>query len=88
MRTLLSIAIFVGGIFALNSAADAARYYKRGAKAPAYGYSYGYPYPGGNAVCEANARHEDPSGVFAGYPCWAREAFGRGTQGGGRGGRR
>ena len=84
MRTLLSIAIFVGGIFALNSAADAARYYKRGAKAPAYGYSYSRQ----DAVCEANARHEDPTGVYAGYPCWAREAFGRGTQGGGRGGRR
>jgi hypothetical protein len=84
MRTLLSIAIFMGGIFALNSAADAARYYKRGAKAPAYGY----PYPGGDAVCEANAKHEDPTGLYAGFPCWAREAFGRGTQGGGRGGRR
>ncbi|HWE20122.1 MAG TPA: hypothetical protein VG758_23570 [Hyphomicrobiaceae bacterium] len=83
MRTLLSIAIFVSGIFALNSAADAARYDKR-AKAPAYGYSYSR----GENVCEANAKHEDPSGVYAGYPCWAREAFGRGTQGGGRGGRR
>ncbi len=84
MRTLLSIAIFVGGIFALNSTADAARYDKRGAKTPTYGDSYSRQ----DAVCEANAKHEDPTGVYAGYPCWAREAFGRGTQGGGRGGRR
>jgi hypothetical protein len=84
MRTLLSLAIVMGGVFALNSAANADRYDKRGAKAPVYGY----PYPGGNAVCEANAKHEDPSGVYAGYPCWAREAFGKGTQGNGNGGRR
>ena len=35
-------------------------------------------------ACEARARHEDPTGRYAGFPCWAREAFGRGTQGGGR----
>jgi hypothetical protein len=23
------------------------------------------------------ARNEDPTGLFAGYPCWAREVFGR-----------
>jgi hypothetical protein len=43
--------------------------------------------PRREAEC-ARARHEDPTGVYAGYPCWAREALGRGTQGGGRGGRR
>jgi hypothetical protein len=81
MRTLLAIVIFAGGIFALNSPADAARKYKRSAKSPQY-YSY---YRSGNSACEARARHEDPTGVYKGFPCWAREAFGRGTQGGGQG---
>ena len=31
--------------------------------------------------CE-RARHEDPSGVYAGYPCWAREALGAGSRSG------
>jgi hypothetical protein len=81
MRTLLAIAIFAGGILALNSPADAARNYKRSAKSPP---SYSYD-RSGDSACEARARHEDPTGVYASFPCWAREAFGRGTQGGGRG---
>lgn len=81
MRTLLAIVIFAGGIFALNSPADAARKYKGGAKSPPH-HSY---YRGGHSACEERARHEDPTGRYAGFPCWAREAFGRGTQGGGQG---
>jgi hypothetical protein len=81
MRTLLAIAIFVGGIFVVNAPADAARKYKRSTE------RYYYYVPKREAEC-ARARHEDPTGVYAGYPCWAREALGRGTQGGGRGGRR
>lgn len=30
------------------------------------------------AVCEERAWNEDPAGVYAGYPCWARIAFSRG----------
>jgi hypothetical protein len=26
-------------------------------------------------VCEENAFEADPSGQYAGYPCWARKAF-------------
>jgi len=29
------------------------------------------------------AQNEDPGGQFAGYPCWARESFGRGAGSGG-----
>ena len=49
------------------------------------GYSYGPPrrYFGGESDCERRARAEDPSGIYAGYPCWARSTFGR-TPGGGR----
>jgi hypothetical protein len=81
MRTPIAIVLFAGGILALNSPADAARKYKRSTK-PAQHYSY---YRNEDPACEARARHEDPTGVYAGFPCWAREAFARGTQGGGRG---
>ena len=80
MHTLLAIVIFVGGIFALNSSADAARKYKRSANPQQY-----YYYPSTDSACEQRARAEDPTGLYAAYPCWAREALGRGTQGGGRG---
>jgi hypothetical protein len=86
MRTLFAIVIFVGGTLALNSTADAAHRYKRSAERYYYAPPY-YYVPKREAEC-ARARHEDPTGVYAGYPCWAREALGRGTQGGGRGGRR
>jgi hypothetical protein len=79
MRTLLAIVIFAGGLLALDAPADAARKYKRTAK------SQYYHYRRRNSVCEERARHEDPTGRYAGFPCWAREAFGRGTQGGGPG---
>jgi hypothetical protein len=72
MRWLLAMAIFVGGILALNAPADAARKYKR--------YN-----SGADSACELRAQHADRTGVYRGYQCWAREAFGQGTLGGGRG---
>jgi hypothetical protein len=80
MRTLLAIVIFAGGLCALNAPADAARQYKRGGKSPQQ-----YSYRSRDSVCQERARAEDPTGVYASFPCWAREAFGRGTQGGGLG---
>jgi hypothetical protein len=88
MRTFLAIVVFAGGIlaldaFALTSPADAARKYsarKHKAKPPQRYYSYRR-----DSACEERARHEDPTGVYRAYPCWAREALGRGTQGGGIG---
>ncbi len=87
MRTFLAIVIFAGGIFALDSfaltsPADAARKYaarKDNAKSQRKRFYRRY------SVCEERARHEDPTGVYASYPCWAREALSRGTQGGGLG---
>jgi hypothetical protein len=73
MRTLLAVIILVGGILAANSPADAARNSKR------------YYHPRGDSACELRGRHADPTGVYRGYPCWAREALGQGTLGGGRG---
>jgi hypothetical protein len=84
MRTLLAIVMAVGATFALNSSADAARKARSGANAPYYYAPPPYG-PRGQSECERRAQAEDPAGRFAGYPCWARESFGRGT-GGGRGG--
>jgi hypothetical protein len=83
MRTLLATAIVLSGVFALSPAADAARKYKRtGERSYPYGYN-AYPrYSREQVECE-RARHEDPAGVYKGYPCWAREAFGRGSNSGG-----
>ncbi|HEY7552040.1 MAG TPA: hypothetical protein VH913_21255 [Hyphomicrobiaceae bacterium] len=50
------------------------RYYYR---QPGYGYGQRGYYSSEQAECERRARAEDPAGVYAGYPCWAREAFGR-----------
>ncbi len=91
MRTLLATLIALGSVLALTSSADAARKYRRG-PGPSLGPSYYYAPPSYNApqssalrdriVCEERAQAADPSGQFAGYPCWARETFGRGQQGG------
>jgi hypothetical protein len=72
MRTILAIAIFAAGMLALDSTADAARKSKRSAK-PQYSHQ-----PKVDVACEERARHEDPTGQFASFPCWAREAFARG----------
>jgi hypothetical protein len=84
MRTLLAVAIVLGGTVALTQVADAARKYRRSAERSDSYYSYNaYPrYSREQIECE-RAWHEDPSGRFAGFPCWAREAFGRGTNSGG-----
>ena len=76
MRTPLAIVTLLG-VLAMNTTADAAqkgRYY----------YNAPPRYLSERAVCEARAQHADPSGQFAGYPCWAREAFSRGRTGGRR----
>jgi hypothetical protein len=72
MRTLLAIVIFAAGMLSLDSTADAARKSKRIAK-PQYAQQQKV-----DEVCEERARHEDPTGEFASYPCWAREAMARG----------
>jgi hypothetical protein len=79
MRTLLAILIFAGGMLALDSTADAARKSKRGAKASSYSYRPNAHLLKADVVCAERARHEDPSGQFANYPCWAREGFARGA---------
>jgi hypothetical protein len=76
MRTLLTIAIVLVG-------ASASEAQQRG-NAKRYHYAPNYYYaPRVESECERRARAEDPTGLYAGYPCWARETFGRG-----RGGRR
>jgi hypothetical protein len=60
----------------------APRYRPRAYYYQAPGYYYYRPAPSVGAVsprqvCEERAFAEDPTGKYAGYPCWAREAFGR-----------
>jgi hypothetical protein len=84
MRTLVIAIVSLGGVFALASTADAARKAKR-INSPSY-YYFTQPSQREQSLCEERARNEDPAGHFAGYPCWAREIFGRGRNSGGRGG--
>lgn len=81
MRTSLAIATMLG-VLTLNTTADAAQKGRRIA-GPMY-YTAPPSYLSERAVCEARAQHADPSGQYAGYPCWAREAFSRGRTGGRR----
>jgi hypothetical protein len=80
MRILLAMAVFAGSIFfVLNPTADAAAR-KRSAKSPYYSAQPRYSRE--QVECE-RGRHEDPTGKYASYPCWAQEVFGRGQRGGG-----
>ena len=78
MRALLAIVIFVGGAFALNSPADAARKIK-GAKAYYYAVQPLGFWRAGSA-CARRACAYDPTGEFASYPGWARKAFSEGRR--------
>jgi hypothetical protein len=90
MRTLLAIAVILAGFLALSGPADA----RKGVRGHGYHPRYTQPryyqppssyyapprtYSREQAICEENAQAEDPAGVYAGYPCWARSAFGRGS---------
>lgn len=82
MRTLLAILMLLVGTSVLDAAprSKAKRYYYAPYASP---YIYGYGRRG-ESECERRARAEDPTGLYAGYPCWARETFGRGGSGRGR----
>jgi hypothetical protein len=74
MRTLCAIAIVMGGVLALNAAAGAepprkgkAAETKRTVRPP--------PQQSREEVECERARFFDPTGEFASYPCWAREAL-------------
>lgn len=75
MRALLALVVFVSGLSVWQPDAGAARKSMRGT----YGYYPAAPLRS-NGVCEQRARFFDPDGVFRGYPCWARSAFGQGRR--------
>jgi hypothetical protein len=77
MRALLAIVIFLGGMLALNSTADAARKAKRIAK-PWYYYAGPPRYHRGSSYARRSCG--DVVGEFAGFPCWARKAFSEGRK--------
>jgi hypothetical protein len=82
MRILLALALgIMGGTLALNApAVDAASKARRAETKRIAKPSYKkhrpqhYSYSREAVECE-RARHADPTGRFAGYPCWAQEAL-------------
>src|SRR5262249_41885422 len=83
MRVLSSVALAVACTLALSVPADADPAGKRteikrpgGKKHVAKRHYYRRPrrYSRESVECE-RARHADPGGYYAGYPCWAREAL-------------
>jgi hypothetical protein len=78
MRTLLAIAMLAGGILSLDVSADSAEpAKKRSVKSRTYATAaQPRTYSREEVECE-RAQHEDPTAAYAGYPCWAREVFGR-----------
>jgi hypothetical protein len=92
IASLIATATVLAGAVALSTDADA-RKRQRSYQPRAYQPYYYRPpasydrAPRGlsweRLVCEERAQAADPTGLYAGYPCWAREAFGR-SPGGGR----
>jgi hypothetical protein len=82
MRAQLAIVVVLSGVLALNAAAqtDHKRTAKPHERAVQPRSNPKAQVPKEQVECAA-ARHEDPTGHYAGYPCWAREAFARGSQG-------
>jgi hypothetical protein len=80
MRTLLAIVILAGGMLALDATAQEAGKPKRSAKQAHSHKANKVSRSKADDVCEERARHEDPTGQYASYPCWAREAFARGAR--------
>lgn len=76
MRTLLAIAILMGGVFTLQASADSAEQARKRNVKPRDTIRQTRVYSRQEVECE-RARHEDPTGAYAEYPCWAREVFGR-----------
>lgn len=78
MRTLLALTIFAAGTLALNSAVDAGTMRKSKRAAKLENTQQYAKRQSSDLACEERARNEDPSGAYAGLPCWAREAIARG----------
>lgn len=86
------LAAAVAGSALLSTSADARkrqryaqpRYYQPKYYNPPGYYRAPRGYSRERQLCEERAQAEDPTGLYAGYPCWARESFGRGSSGGRR----
>jgi hypothetical protein len=77
MRTLLAAVLFAGAVSVESPSADAARKSVRSGYLP---HAASYRARRAHSVCQARARFDDPDGVYAGFPCWARSAFGQGQR--------
>jgi hypothetical protein len=75
IRMLLATAVFLGGLSLGQPDAEAGRKKLR----RAHGYYPAVPMRNcRGSVCKENARFFDPTGLYRGFPCWARSAFGGG----------
>ena len=74
MKTLMSALVAVAVLARAATSAGAA---VRNSEHTANPYHAGQPSDGlaGQSVCKEEAFEADPSGQYAGYPCWARKAF-------------
>jgi hypothetical protein len=74
MKTLMSALVAMAVLPSIAAPASAApRNSERGAD-PYYAAQSSYRLRE-QQVCEQEAFEADPSGQYAGYPCWARKAF-------------
>jgi hypothetical protein len=76
MRTLPAVAASLGALLLLNVPVGAAPKAKRTLKPPAA--TAQLPQVREEVECE-RARHADRTGAYAGYRCWARDAFSHGN---------
>jgi hypothetical protein len=76
----MAFVLVASSMLALNATADAARKSKRIARAHHYYYKAHPRYSARERLECERAQQEDPTGLYAAYPCWARETFGRGSR--------
>jgi hypothetical protein len=75
MRTLMAAALLASAVLVLHTPADSADAAKKRTVKPRAYAAQPRVFSREDVECE-RARHEDPTGLYASLPCWARETFG------------
>jgi hypothetical protein len=74
MKTLISTLVAMSALAGIGTPASAAARNSERSAVPYYAAPPSYSLRE-RQVCESEAFEADPSGQYAGYPCWARKAF-------------
>jgi hypothetical protein len=74
MKTLMSAIIAMAALAGIAAHASAATRNSERSADPYYAAQSSHD-PTEQQACEEQAFEADPSGQYAGYPCWARKAF-------------